>query len=36
VGANHQLAAAIIVITTLMAVVSINLGLLVLQWLGWI
>jgi predicted permease len=34
--ANHQLAAAIIVMTTLMAVISTNLGLLLLQWLGWI
>lgn len=33
---NHQLAAVIIVLTTLGSVVSINLGLLVLQWLGWI
>ncbi|GIZ11625.1 AEC family transporter [Pseudomonas sp. NCCP-436] len=36
VGANHELAASIIVITTLAAVVSINLGLLLLQWGGWI
>jgi predicted permease len=36
VGANHELAAAIIVITTLAAVVTTNLGLLVLQWGGWI
>lgn len=36
VGSNFQLAAAIIVITTLMAVVSTNLGLFVLQWGGWI
>ena len=35
-GSNYQLAAAIIVITTLMAVLSINIGLLVLQWGGWI
>ncbi|MCL7461459.1 AEC family transporter [Pseudomonas sp. NW5] len=33
-GADHQLAAAIIVITTLLAVVTINSGLFVLQWLG--
>ena len=33
---NHRLAAAIIVITTLLAVLSTNLGLLLLQWLGWI
>ncbi|HUE92852.1 AEC family transporter [Pseudomonas sp.] len=36
VGANHELAAAIIVITTLVAVVTTNLGLLLLQWGGWI
>ncbi|MDM8348237.1 AEC family transporter [Pseudomonas sp. sp1636] len=36
VSGNHQLAAAIIVITTLAAVVTINLGLLLLQWAGWI
>lgn len=36
VGSNFQLAAAIIVITTLMAVVSTNLGLFALQWGGWI
>lgn len=36
VGANHELAAAIIVITTLIAVVTTNLGLLLLQWGGWI
>ena len=36
VGSNYQLAAAIIVITTLMAVISTNLGLFVLQWGGWI
>ena len=35
-GANHELAAAIIVITTLVAVVTTNLGLLLLQWGGWI
>jgi malate permease and related proteins len=35
VGANHELAAAIIVITTLAAVVTTNLGLLMLQWGGW-
>ncbi|MBS7663877.1 AEC family transporter [Pseudomonas lalucatii] len=34
-GGNHQLAAAIIVITTLAGVVTINLGLLLLQWGGW-
>ena len=34
-GANHQLAAAIIVITTLAGVLTINLGLLLLQWGGW-
>lgn len=36
VGANHELAAAIIVITTLVAVVATNIGLLLLQWGGWI
>lgn len=36
VNGNHQLAAAIIVITTLGSVISINLGLLLLQWAGWI
>lgn len=36
VGANHELAAAIIVITTLLAVVTTNVGLFVLQWGGWI
>ncbi|MEX6502411.1 AEC family transporter [Pseudomonas zhanjiangensis] len=36
VNGNHQLAAVIIVITTLAAVLSINLGLLLLQWAGWI
>lgn len=36
VNANHQLAAIIIVLTTLMAAVSINAGLLLLGWLGWI
>lgn len=35
-NANHQLAAIIIVITTLMAALSINLGLLLLGWLEWI
>ena len=36
VGGNHQLAAAIIVITTLASVLTTNLGLLLLQWAGWI
>ena len=36
VNGNHQLAAAIIVITTLGAVLTINIGLLLLQWAGWI
>ncbi|MBU1330529.1 MAG: AEC family transporter [Gammaproteobacteria bacterium] len=36
VNGNHELAAAIIVITTLMAVLTTNLGLLLLQWAGWI
>ncbi|MCF7203715.1 AEC family transporter [Pseudomonas oligotrophica] len=36
VNANAQLAAAIIVITTLMAALTINAGLFLLGWLGWI
>jgi predicted permease len=36
VNGNHQLAAAIIVITTLVAIVTVNLGLLLLQWPGWV
>ncbi|WP_349572058.1 AEC family transporter [Azotobacter salinestris] len=36
VGGNHQLAAGIVVITTLMAAVTTNIGIFVLQWLGWI
>lgn len=36
VNGNHRLAAAIIVITTLAAVLTINIGLLLLQWIGWI
>lgn len=36
VNANHQLAAIIIVITTLMAALSVNVGLFLLGWLGWI
>lgn len=36
VNSNHQLAATIIVITTLMAAVSTNAGLFLLGWLGWI
>jgi predicted permease len=36
VGGYHQLAAAIIVLTTLATVVTTNLGLFVLQWAGWI
>ena len=36
VKANAQLAAAIIVITTLAAAITINAGLLLLGWLGWI
>lgn len=35
-NANHQLAATIIVLTTMMAVISINFGLFMLGWLGWI
>ncbi|WPC04350.1 AEC family transporter [Pseudomonas benzenivorans] len=34
-GGNHQLAAVIVVVTTLAGVVTINLGLLLLQWAGW-
>ena len=33
---NHELAAAIIVLTTLMAAVTTNVGIFVLQWGGWI
>ncbi|SEM30032.1 hypothetical protein SAMN04487857_10124 [Pseudomonas sp. ok272] len=33
---NHELAAAIIVITTLMAAMTTNIGIFVLQWGGWI
>lgn len=33
---NHQLAAAIIVITTLMAAITTNVGIFFLQWGGWI
>ncbi|WP_339490226.1 AEC family transporter [Pseudomonas sp. EL_65y_Pfl2_R95] len=36
VNGNYQLAAAIIVMTTLGAVVTINIGLLILKALGWI
>jgi len=36
VGGNHQLAAAIIVLSTLATVITTNLGLFVLQWAGWI
>ncbi|TBU78675.1 AEC family transporter [Pseudomonas daroniae] len=36
VNGNYQLAAAIIVITTLAAVVTTNVGLLLLQWAQWI
>ncbi|WXL26676.1 AEC family transporter [Ectopseudomonas mendocina] len=36
VGSNYQLAAAIIVLTTLLAAISTNLGLFILQWGGWI
>ncbi|WP_027896427.1 AEC family transporter [Zestomonas thermotolerans] len=35
-GANAELAAAIIVLTTLGAALTTNLGLFVLQWGGWI
>jgi predicted permease len=33
---NHELAAAIIVMTTLMAAITTNVGIFVLQWGGWI
>ncbi|MES2871665.1 MAG: AEC family transporter [Pseudomonadota bacterium] len=33
---NHELAAAIIVITTLMAAITTNIGVFILQWGGWI
>ncbi|KAF1066988.1 MAG: hypothetical protein GAK45_01777 [Pseudomonas citronellolis] len=33
---NHQLAAAIVVITTLVAALTTNIGLFILQWGGWI
>lgn len=33
---NHELAAAIIVITTLMAAITTNIGIFLLQWGGWI
>lgn len=36
VGGNHELAATIIVVSTLMAVPVSNIGLFVLQWGGWI
>lgn len=36
VNGNYELAAVIIVITTLAAVVTTNIGLLLLQWAGWI
>lgn len=36
VNSNYQLAATIIVITTLGAVVTTNVGLFVLSWVGWI
>ncbi|MCU1715624.1 AEC family transporter [Pseudomonas sp. 5P_3.1_Bac2] len=36
VGSNYQLAAAIIVLTTLLAAVSTNIGLIILQFGGWI
>lgn len=35
INANYELAAAIIVLTTLVSVVSMNMGLLLLQGLGW-
>ena len=33
---NYELAAAIIVITTLAAAVTTNVGIFILQWGGWI
>ncbi|MET1079231.1 MAG: AEC family transporter [Pseudomonas sp.] len=36
VNGNHQLAAAIIVITTLAAAITTNIGIVILQWGGWI
>jgi predicted permease len=36
VGGNYQLASAIIVISTLASVITTNLGLLLLQWVGWL
>lgn len=36
VGGNHQLAGGIVVITTLLAAVTTNIGIFILQWLGWI
>ncbi|WP_407292232.1 AEC family transporter [Stutzerimonas zhaodongensis] len=36
VNSNHQLAATIIVITTLGAALTINIGLFLLGWAGWI
>ncbi|CAK9891128.1 MULTISPECIES: AEC family transporter [Pseudomonas] len=33
---NHELAASIIVITTLMAAITTNIGIFFLQWGGWI
>lgn len=36
VNSNHQLAATIIVITTLAAALTINVGLFLLRWLGWV
>jgi hypothetical protein len=36
VNSNHQLAAIIIVLTTLWAAATINAGLFLLGWLGWI
>ena len=36
VGSNHELAAAIVVITTLLSVLTMNAGLLLMQLGGWI
>jgi len=35
INANYELAAAIIVLTTLVSVLTMNAGILLLQWAGW-
>ncbi|MDD0972736.1 AEC family transporter [Pseudomonas fontis] len=35
-NANHELAASIIVITTVLAAITTNIGIFLLQWGGWI